>query len=134
MKKDNFKVESIAPILHVKNLHHSLAFYTGILGFKNADWGDSIFTYIFKDDAGIYLSENGQGIEGTWIWIGFDGDIFQLHEELKSAGVKIKLPPTNFTWAYELQIEDPNGHTIRIGTERNEEGPFFDDSFSSLSL
>ena len=63
---------------------------------------------------------------GCWLWMGFDGDIFALYEKLRSAGVKIKLPPTNFSWAYEMQIEDPDGHVLRFGTSPSDKEPFAD--------
>lgn len=118
----NFRIENVAPVLYVKDMALTLSFYVDILGFKNADWGDDNFTSINRDNTGLYLCRGGQGLPGTWIWIGFDGDIFSLHENLKERGVIIKLPPTNFSWAYEMQIEDPNGHVLRFGTDpRNSE-------------
>lgn len=122
----NFRIENIAPILYVQDMSQSLAFYIGILGFKNAEWGDDNFTLISRDNTGIYLCKNGQGSPGTWVWIGFDGDIFSLHQKLQSKGVKIKLPPTNFSHSYETQVEDPDGHVLRFGTDPNDKEPFAD--------
>lgn len=122
----NFRVENVTPILRVSDMNQSLAFYIDILGFKKADWSDDSFTSISRDKMGLYLCKNGQGVSGTWIWIGFDGDIFVLHEKLKSSGVPIKLPPTNFSWAYEMQVEDPDGHILRFGTDPNDKEPFVD--------
>ena len=125
-EKLNFRVENVTPILNVSDINKSLAFYVDILGFKNAEWGDNNFTCITRDKTGLYLSKGQQGARGTWIWIGFDGDIFRLYENLQSKGVKIKLPPTNFSWAYELQVEDPDGHILRFGTDPNNKEPFAD--------
>lgn len=123
----NFRIENIAPVLSVQDLKRSLNFYVEILGFRNAEWGDQNFTMITKDNTGIYLCEKGQGLSGTWIWIGFDGDIFQLHEQLKSQNVKIRLAPTNFSHAYEMRIEDPDGHVLRLGTDPNANEPIVPD-------
>ena len=119
MKTDslNFRVENVTPILYVEDMARSLAFYVDVLGFKNAEWGDENFTSVDRDGTGLYLCKGDQGLPGTWIWIGFDGDIFALHETLLSKGVRIKLPPTNLPWAYEMQVEDPDGHVIRFGTD-----------------
>ena len=122
----NFRVENVTPILNVSDINKSLAFYVDILGFKNAEWGDSNFTSITRDKTGLYLCKGEQGARGTWIWIGFDGDIFLFYEKIKSKGVKIKLPPTNFSWAYELQVEDPDGHVIRFGTDPSDKESFVD--------
>ena len=51
-----------------------------------------------------------------WVWIVCD-DARQLHEQLVARGVKIILPPTNFAWALEIQIEDPDGNVLRFGSE-----------------
>lgn len=121
----NFRIENIAPILYVQDIARSLRFYENILGFTNADWGDDSFTCITRDNTGIYLCKGAQGIPGTWIWIGFDGDILSLYEHLTAMDVTIRLPPTNFSWAYEIQIVDPDGHILRLGTEPNDQEPFF---------
>lgn len=122
----NFRVENITPILCIKDMALSLAFYVDMLGFKNAEWGDENFTSINRDKTGLYLCKGGQGVPGIWIWIGFDGDIFALYEKLQNKGVRIKLPPTNFSWAYEMQIEDPDGHVLRFGTDPSDKIPFAD--------
>jgi len=122
----NLRLENVTPILNVKDIPTSLAFYVDILGFKNAEWGDDNFTSINRDNTGLYLCRGGQGVSGTWIWLGFDGDIFSFHQKLKSLRVKIKLPPTNFSWAYEMQVEDPDGHILRFGTDPSDKEPFAD--------
>ena len=122
----NFRIENITPILYVKDMSRSLAFYVDILGFKNAEWGNDNFTSVGQDNSSLYLCKSGQGQPGTWIWIGFDGDIFSLHQQFISKGVNIKLPPTNFSWAYEMQVEDPDGHILRFGTDPNDTETFAD--------
>ena len=124
IEPNNFRVENVTPILYVKDMDQSLSFYVDIVGFKNAEWGNENFTSINRDNTGLYLCKGGQGLPGTWVWIGFDGDIFGLHSRLKANGVTIKLPPTNFPWAYEMQIEDPNGHILRLGTDPDDKEPF----------
>ena len=32
-------------------------------------------------------------------------------------GAPIRLPPTNFSWALEIQVEDPDGNVLRFGSE-----------------
>jgi catechol 2,3-dioxygenase-like lactoylglutathione lyase family enzyme len=120
----NFRVENIAPILYVIDMAESLKFYVDILGFKKAPWGGDAFTSVNHGNGGIYLCKGTQGQPGTWIWIGFNGDIVALHEQLKSKGVTIKLPPTNFYWAYEMQVLDPDRHVIRFGTDPNDKEPY----------
>ena len=118
-----YRIENIAPILSIRNMKESLRFYCDILGFASAEWGDEIFTSISRNNSSIYLCKDGQGNVGTWVWIGFDGDINKLHQELTLKGIKIKLPPTNFYWAYEMQVEDPDGHVLRLGTDPDPDQP-----------
>ncbi len=122
----NFRLENITPILCVKDMARSLAFYVDLFGFQKAEWGDDVFTSVNRDNTGLYLSQGGQGVPGTWVWLGFDGDILALHQRLQAAGVTIKLPPTNFSWAYEMQVEDPDGHVLRFGTDPDYDQPFAD--------
>jgi catechol 2,3-dioxygenase-like lactoylglutathione lyase family enzyme len=107
-------------------MNASRAFYVDILGFKEAEWGNDNFTSINRDKAGIYLCKGGQGNPGTWVWIGFDGDIFSLHDRLKAKGVTIRQSPTNYSWALEMHVEDPDGHVLRFGTEPDPQKPFVD--------
>jgi len=127
--KTSLRIENIQPILSVKDMSATRTFYKDILGFNEVDWGTDDFTSFNRDNTGIYVCRNGQGNAGTWIWVGFDGDIFKLYEELKAHGVKIKLPPTNYSWALEMHIEDPDGHVLRFGTNPNENEPFLDKEF-----
>jgi catechol 2,3-dioxygenase-like lactoylglutathione lyase family enzyme len=120
----SFHIENITPVLYIKDMSRSLAFYVGILGFKNAEWGNENFTSVGRDNSGLYLCQGGQGNPGTWVWIGFNGDIFSFHRQLIAKGVTIKLPPTNFSWAYEMQVEDPDGHILRFGTDPNDKETF----------
>ncbi len=124
MHERSFRIENIAPILNVSDMKASLRFYVDVLGFKAAEWGDDNFTLVGRDNTGIYLSKGDQGHPGTWVWIGFDGDIHELHRALKSKNAIIKLAPTNFSYAYELQVLDPDGHVLRFGTDPNHNEPF----------
>ena len=121
--KLSIRIENIQPILSVKDMTVSRHFYKDILGFDEADWGTDDFTSINRDESGIYLCKGGQGNPGTWVWIGFDGDIFKLHDELKERGVTIRQPPISHSWAMEMHIEDPDGHVLRFGTDPNYKEP-----------
>jgi len=122
----HIRVEGIQPILSVTDMKISRVFYIDILGFKEVDWGTDNFTSISRDHSAIYLCKGGQGNPGTWIWVGFDGDIFKLYDQLKARGVTIRQPPLNFSWALEMHVEDPDGHVLRFGTDPNYNEPFLD--------
>lgn len=110
------RFECIDPILRTENMQASLHFYVNVLGFKNAPWGTDDFTHIGRDGRGIYLCRGGQGRGGAWVWIGVE-DVRKLHEEYEAQGVTIRLPPTKYPWALEMQVEDPDGNVLRFGSD-----------------
>lgn len=110
------RFEHAEPILCVADLQRSLRYYSDVLGFTNAEWGGDRFTHVHRDGAGIYLSEGDQGNPGTWLWIGVE-DITSLYDEYKASGARVLHKPKNYGWAYEMKVEDPDGHVLRFGSE-----------------
>jgi catechol 2,3-dioxygenase-like lactoylglutathione lyase family enzyme len=108
--------ENSQPILRVKDMKAALAFYVDKLGFQNASWGTEDFTSVNRDRAGIYLCRGGQGRGGAWVWVGVE-DATRLHDELAARGVAIRMALTNFNWALEFHVEDPDGNVLRFGSE-----------------
>jgi catechol 2,3-dioxygenase-like lactoylglutathione lyase family enzyme len=110
--------ECVIPILRVNSLAASIRFYVDVLGFK-VDWGgegESTFASVSRDRQTIMLSQGEQGHPGTWLWIGVE-DIEPLFAEYREKGVKFREQPTNYPWAYEMKIEDPDGHVLRFGSD-----------------
>lgn len=116
------KFERANPILSVTDMAASLRYYVDLLGFRNADWGTNDFTFVARDDAGIYLCRGGQGKPGTWVWIGVE-DVAVLFEEYRASGARIRQAPENYAWAYEMRVEDPDGHVLRFGSETRSDLP-----------
>ena len=108
--------ERIDPILRVEDMARSLRFYVDVLGFDAAPWGTEEFTFVGRDERGIYLSRGGQGRGGAWVWLGVD-DVRALHRIYSERGAKVRMEPTNFPWALEMQVEDPDGNVLRFGSE-----------------
>jgi predicted enzyme related to lactoylglutathione lyase len=114
--KTRVRFECIDPILRVESMQTSLRFYVELLGFENAGWGNNDFTHISRDGCGIYLSRGDQGQGRAWIWVGVE-DVGKLNQEYTARGITIRLPPTNYPWALEMQIEDPDGNVLRLGSD-----------------
>jgi uncharacterized glyoxalase superfamily protein PhnB/heme-degrading monooxygenase HmoA len=111
-------VECVVPILSVRSLRDSLRYYQEILGF-GPEWGTehgSAMASVARDGKSIMLCEGGQGHAGTWVWIGVE-DVEPLFQELSRRGAKIRQEPINRPWACEMQVEDPDGHVLRFGSE-----------------
>jgi catechol 2,3-dioxygenase-like lactoylglutathione lyase family enzyme len=117
------RFECASPILSVAELSRSVRYYVDVLGFENAAWGNDDFTSVNRDGAGIYLCRGGQGQAGTWVWIGVE-DVAALYEEYKTSGAKVRHAPENYPWAYEMKVEDPDGHVLRFGSEPRTDMPF----------
>lgn len=96
----------------------SIRYYVDVLGFR-VDWGEgdaSDMASVSRDGHAIMLCQGEQGQPGTWIWIGVE-DIEPLFEQYRAKGAKFRQSPANQPWAYEMQIEDPDGHVLRFGSE-----------------
>jgi uncharacterized glyoxalase superfamily protein PhnB len=118
--------EGVIPILRVGNLQASLDYYVRVLGFE-IDWGgdSGVMASVSRDRASVMLCEGDQGNPGTWVWVGVE-DAGALFEEYSERGATIRLPPTNYPWAYEMHVEDPDGHVLRFGCEPKKDRPFSD--------
>jgi hypothetical protein len=111
------------PILQVRHLQSSLDHYVNVLGFK-VDWQvPEVMASVSRHAACLMLCEGDQGNPGTWVWIGVS-DAAALFEEYSAKGANIRLAPTNYPWAYEIHVEDPDGHVLRFGSEPLADEPF----------
>jgi hypothetical protein len=90
-----------------------------MLGFE-LQWGGEVegstYASVGRDGCSIMLCQDGQGHHGTWIWIGVE-DVQALFEQCLGKGAKIVQGLTNYPWAYEMRIEDLDGHVLRLGSE-----------------
>jgi len=106
----------VTPILRVENLAASVEYYVSKLGFKH-DWGGpGAFASISRGKCHIFLSEGDQGRTGSWVWIGVE-DAEALFSEYRALGAKVRHAPTNYSWAYEMQVEDLDGNVLRMGSD-----------------
>jgi predicted enzyme related to lactoylglutathione lyase len=113
--------EGMQPILPVKDLKKSVDYYVDALGFK-LDFLESIAS-VSRGRCALFLVQGDQGNPGTWVWIGVH-DVDAIHREYLASGGRIRQPPTNFPWAYEMQVEDFDGNVLRVGSEPKPDWPF----------
>ena len=116
------KVECTVPVLPVKDLGKSIAFFTETLGFR-LDWGSATSTVcsVSRDGKPIMLREAVGEFTPGWIWIGLDDD--SLFAELRERGVEVLQPPKNHSWAYEMKFRDIDGNVLWLGTESKKDLP-----------
>jgi predicted lactoylglutathione lyase len=108
-------IECTIPVMAVRDLSRSVAFYTQSVGFK-LDWGGEAGSRM--------LSQRDAIAEPAWVMIGLEDE--SLFETWKSNGVKVLQEPRNCTWAYEMKFEDPDGNVLWLGTEPWRDEPFED--------
>jgi len=111
--------ECITPILNVSNIRKSLEYYVEVLGFSIAwQWGEPTgFACVKRDGVEIFMCEDAQGGGACWMSI-FVEDVDSLYKDYQASGANIVQPPTNFPWGVrEMNVEDPDGHRYRIGSE-----------------
>jgi catechol 2,3-dioxygenase-like lactoylglutathione lyase family enzyme len=113
--------EGSSPILRVQNVEASISYYVKNLGFK-LDWQTPYFAGLSRGRCTIFLSEGDQGNPGSWVWIGVN-DADALLVEYRRTGAKIRHFPTNYSWAYEMQVEDLDGNILRIGSDSKKDQP-----------
>ena len=117
------ELEGLSPILRVANLAASLTYYVDILGFR-IDWQHrDVIASVSRGPCSIFLCEGDQGHPGTWVWIGVS-DADALQAEISQRGAIIRMPPTNYPWALEMHVEDPDGNVLRFGSEPRENEPY----------
>ena len=118
----------IIPILRVRDLNESVAYYVNVLGFTH-DWTDGTVASVHRDRASAMLCEGDQGQPGTWLWISVS-DVDALYAEFEQRGGRLRHPPTDYPWgSRECQITDPDGHVLRFGADvlaGEPAGPFRD--------
>jgi|SRR5579871_4527328 len=108
--------ECVSPILPVADLKQSINYYVRVLGFK-LNWETPVFAEVSRGRCGLMLSQCDQGHPGTWVWIGV-GDADLLFQEYTARKARIRHPPTNYQWAYEMQVSDLDGNVLRLGSEQ----------------
>ena len=114
--------ECLTPILNVKNVPASIKHYVNVLGFKKDwEWEDpATFASVSRDGVSIFFCQDAQGQSGMWMST-FVENVDALYEEYQASGAIIRQQPTNFPWGVrEMNIEDPDGHRLRMSTGTNE--------------
>jgi len=104
--------ENCNAIMRVEDMNAALHFYVDLLGFENATWGTEDFTSISRDSASLYLCRGGQGRGGLESKMQRS-----CMSNSKDLSINVILPPTDYPWALEMQIEDPFGNVLRFGSE-----------------
>jgi catechol 2,3-dioxygenase-like lactoylglutathione lyase family enzyme len=113
------------PVFHVKNLTKSLAYYTGVLGFKPVfSWGTPPFyagvsyksVVIHLNQAPDAKDRRGKGAVYIFVSSGVD----RYYGKVVKAGAKIiGAPPQWYEYGLkDFKLADPDGNWLSFGEER----------------
>lgn len=119
--KNTTYFEGVNPILRVADLKDAIKYYVQVLGFK-LNWEGPFVAGVGRGRCNIMLSEGDQGHSGGWVWVGV-GDADLLFQEYCARRARIRHPPTNYEWAYEMQVSDLDGNVLRFGSEPKQGEP-----------
>jgi catechol 2,3-dioxygenase-like lactoylglutathione lyase family enzyme len=120
--KSTIAFGGVNPVLHVNDISVSKDYYTRVLGFKVDFETPDYFIAVSRGRCGLFLCQGDQGHVGSWVWIDAV-DVEAVHKEFVAAGAKIRNPPTNYDWALEMQVEDPDGNVLRLGSDPKKDEP-----------
>lgn len=107
--------EEVIPILRVENADESVSWY-GRLGFQK-EWEHRFepelpaFVSVARGDVRLFLSEHrGDASPDTLIYLRMN----KVETIAAEFGVQVEEAP----WAREIELRDPDGNRLRIGTPK----------------
>ncbi len=118
------RVERINPCLNVRDVPSSIRHYVDVLGFELYVETPTL-GIVERDGHQIHLRKGGSGHNPTRIWIGVE-DVEVLYKQYRAPGATIREGPTNYSWAYQIEVEDIDGNVLTIGSGPKEDLPFND--------
>jgi uncharacterized glyoxalase superfamily protein PhnB len=107
------QIENTIPVLAVRELNRSIAFFKEVLGFE-VEWNAGSICAVVRDGCSVMLQVEDQPYPGT-VWVGLDGDA--LFSQIQSSDARILQPPSRKPWAYEMKVADPDGNVIWLGAD-----------------
>ena len=107
------QIENTIPVLAVRELARSIAFFKDVLGF-DLEWNAGSTCSVARDGCSIMLQVQEQTSSST-VWVGLDGDA--LFSQIQKSHAKILQLPSRKPWAYEMKIADPDGNVIWLGAD-----------------
>lgn len=105
-----------APVLHVRDVKATAAFYRDILGFT-WDFGDKIYAVVWRDNSAIHFVRDDRGPNGVHLFQ-WAKNVDEYHRELRSRDAEIASGPTDQPYGIrELGLRDVNGVGIVFGQD-----------------
>ncbi|MFC1997616.1 VOC family protein [Chloroflexota bacterium] len=118
------RVERINPYVNVADISTSLRYYVDVLGFDQYVETPNL-GIVENDEHQIHMRLREDEKGSNRIWIGVENIEF-LYKQYKINGAIINQEPTNYSWAYQMIIEDLDGNLLIYGSGPKDDLPFQD--------
>jgi predicted enzyme related to lactoylglutathione lyase len=105
-----------APVLHVRDVKVSAAFYRDVLGFT-WDFGDDAYAVVWRDNSAIHFVRDEESPRGIHLfqWV---RDVDAYYREILGRGARVASEPADQPYGIrELRVQDLNGVGIVFGQE-----------------
>ncbi len=108
-----------APVLHVRDVAGTAAFYRDVLGFT-WDFGDDAYAVVWRDNSAIHFVKDETSPSGihSFQWV---KDVDAYYKEIVARGANVARKPTNQPYGIrEFGVSDINGVGIVFGRDIEE--------------
>jgi predicted enzyme related to lactoylglutathione lyase len=105
-----------APVLHVRNVSATAAFYRDVLGFT-WDFGGETYAVVWRDNSAIHFVKGEGGPHGVHLfqWV---KDVDAYYKEIVDRGAAVAAAPADQPYGIrEFGVRDINGVSIVFGQD-----------------
>lgn len=105
-----------APVLHVRDVVATAAFYRDVLGFT-CDFGDDTYAVVWRDNSAVHFVKDDTNPAGVHLfqWV---KDVDAYYQELAGRGANLVSEPTNQPYGIrDFGVSDINGVMIVFGQD-----------------
>jgi predicted enzyme related to lactoylglutathione lyase len=105
-----------APVLHVRDVPATAAFYRDRLGFT-WDFGDETYAVVWRDNSAIHFVKDADGPRGVHLfqWV---KDVDAYYREIVGRGAEVAAAPADQPYGLrEFGVRDINGVGIVFGQD-----------------
>ena len=105
-----------APVLHVRDVKATAAYYRDVLGFT-WDFGDDGYSVVWRDNSAIHLMKGDRDPAGVHLfqWV---NDVDGYHDEIVKRGAEITRELADQAYGLrEFSVRDANGIDIIFGQD-----------------
>jgi uncharacterized glyoxalase superfamily protein PhnB len=105
-----------APVLHVRDVMATAAFYRDVLGFR-CDFGDETYAVVWRDNSAVHFVRDDATPTGIHLfqWV---KDVDDYYQELLGRGANVVSAPATRPYGIrEFALADRNGVSIVFGQD-----------------